>query len=47
VPVCAAHHSKMHGALRSLTAHSEWKRCSHHHPYPEGRAECERRLNAA
>lgn len=51
VPVCAAHHPKIHAALRMLAAGTErpqkaWKRCTHHHPYPGGKEACERRLNA-
>jgi hypothetical protein len=45
--VCASHHTRMHAALRALLTPSEpeWKRCTHVHRYPEGKAACERRLN--
>lgn len=45
VQVCNSHHQKLQAALRSLKRQPEWKRCTHHHPYPGGKAECERRLN--
>lgn len=45
VQICARHHPQLHAALRRLEPRP-WKRCSHRHPYPEGRAACERRLNA-
>jgi hypothetical protein len=44
VQVCAAHHPKVHAALRSLTPAR--RRCSHHHRYDWARRECERRLNS-
>ena len=49
VQVCNRHHQHVHKALRALTREPERprKRCTHVHPYPEGRAACERRLNRA
>jgi hypothetical protein len=44
--VCNSHHQRLHTALRALEApERDWKRCTHFHPYPEGKAACERRLN--
>lgn len=47
VTVCHSHHPMLEGLRRWLTRRRGWKRCHHHHPYPGGRAACERRLNAA
>ena len=48
IQVCASHHTRLHAALRVLLTPSgpEWKTCTHKHRYPEGKAACERRLNA-
>jgi hypothetical protein len=45
--VCSSHHPKLHAFRRAMLEHREpvWKTCTHHHPYPQGRLECERRLN--
>ena len=45
--VCNRHHQHLHKVLRALAGGPEraWKRCTHHHPYPGGKEECERRLN--
>lgn len=45
--VCTSHHSQLHAFRRAMseTRRPAWKRCTHHHPYPGGRALCERRLN--
>ena len=46
IETCARHHTRLHAALRALTdSETGWKRCSHRHTTPEGRAACERRLN--
>lgn len=46
--VCASHHPRLHAFRRAVLTRSEpsWKRCTHHHPYPHGRYQCERRLNS-
>jgi hypothetical protein len=44
VPVCAAHHAKVHSVLRRL---GRVRRCPHRHPTRAGREDCERRLNRA
>jgi hypothetical protein len=48
IPVCNGHHQRLHAALRALLTPSkpEWKVCTHTHPYPGGKEECERRLNS-
>jgi hypothetical protein len=46
IPVCQRHHPSLQAALRRLRSpETAWKRCSHKHATPEGRAACERRLN--
>jgi len=45
VQCCARHHPMLEAARRSLLKKPERKRCTHFHPYPGGREECERRLN--
>src|SRR5262245_15563766 len=46
VQCCASHHPMLEAARRHLLKPKPtWKRCTHAHPYPGGRAECERRLN--
>ena len=47
VPVCASHHPKVHSILHTLRNAGERRTCTHRHPYPGGREECERRMNAA
>jgi hypothetical protein len=47
VELCAAHHSRVHAVLRSLTREPMVRRCPHRHVTPEARAACERRLNSA
>lgn len=42
VTVCKTHHPAVEALRRRLLA--EPPRCGHYHPYPQGRAECERRL---
>jgi len=42
VTVCASHHPELEALRRRLRA--DPPRCSHFHPYPEGRRACERRL---
>ncbi len=47
VQVCAGHHSRVHAALRGLSAPERRRRCPHHHRTREGREACERRLQRA
>lgn len=47
VPVCEKHHPSLEALARRVWGEPEWKHCTHTHPYPGGREECERRLNAA
>ena len=45
--VCAAHHPMLEAFRRHViqaALRPAVPRCPHHHPYPQGRAECERRL---
>ena len=41
--LCARHHSILHRARE--WAGPKRRRCTHRHPYPEGKEACERRLN--
>lgn len=47
ITTCARHHPRLHAVRRAVQNYREpeWKRCTHYHPYPGGRALCERRLN--
>ena len=49
--VCAAHHptwESLRAWLERKRQPRTWKRCTRHrHPYPQGREQCERRLNQA
>lgn len=42
--VCARHHPMLEALRRHLTREPQRPRCRHHHPYPGGREECERRM---
>lgn len=42
---CARHHPMLEALRRGVLRRREPRRCRHHHPYPEGRRACERRLN--
>ena len=45
--LCHRHHPMLEALRRAILKRksSRWKHCHHHHPYPGGREECERRLN--
>lgn len=43
VTLCHAHHPMVEALRRRA---GRWRSCTHHHPYPGGRAACERRLNS-
>ena len=47
--VCASHHPLWERLRQAVLAcrGPRWRRCDHRHPYPGGKAECERKLNAA
>jgi hypothetical protein len=42
ITVCATHHPSLEALRRRIVA--EAPRCTHYHPYRQGREECERRL---
>ena len=44
VTTCARHHPMLEAMRRYVLRKRTPIRCSHHHPYPHGRVECERRL---
>lgn len=45
VAVCSAHHGAVEALRRRLTA--DLPPCPHYHPYPQGRADCDRRRRRA
>jgi len=45
ISVCHLHHPRLEALRRHLLAERGYRRCTHRHPYPGGREECERRLN--
>lgn len=44
--LCERHHPSWEAVTRRLIR-PRARRCRHRHPYPQGREECERRLNRA
>jgi len=46
--LCHKHHPMLESLRRAILKRkpSAWRTCPHHHPYPGGKEECERRLNA-
>lgn len=49
ITACHAHHPVVEAIRREVLRRRgrlTWRRCSHAHPYPGGREECERKLNA-
>ena len=46
--LCHKHHPMLEAMRRAILKRRPlaWKTCPHHHPYPGGKEECERRLNA-
>lgn len=45
ITVCATHHGPLEAFRRKLTR--DLPPCGHHHPYPQGRADCDRRRRQA